>query len=512
MIARVDVGGSVVTAPLGDLAGSRRAARLGQRTNRLSATQQLIAAAVGSGLIYVAYLVFVAFLPERLSERRLTIFSALGRGYPSLALFLTAIGGLFALAVVAWRAAGRGEGWRVQAWALVPPIIFGGLLVLTIPLTSRDIFYYISSARVLGIYGTNPYLAAPSAFPADPLFKYANWPDYTSPYGPLWLVVSAGLARLGGGDLLWNIILFKILAFSCYLICGALIWMILRARGQAPLAGTVLWLWNPLVLLEFAGAGHNDALMLVGLLLGLWLYLTGRVRLAFAAVALAALAKSVALLALPLLLWHHLAPRAGGLARAREAIRILWLPGAIIVACIAPFWAGEATFGPVQESSHYYSSVAHVARIVLEWWVSPRLSGDLTRGGVLLCLAVGYLLILWRTPGDGRSLLTGLARAFFLLLVLWSFFVPWYCAWAVAIVAALASRRYGWRALLLCAGATLSYTFQFFLPLRMAASVELRSSLSAALIFLPFLLTFVPWGAMRRLSRRRGLRATPLIG
>ena len=502
----------MVTAPLSDLARSRFTTRIGRRANKFSAVQQLIAAAIGSGLIYAAYLVFVAFLPVSLGDRRITIFSALGRGYQALGIYLTATAALFTLAVVAWRAASAGRGRRVYAWAIMPPIIFGALLVPTLPLTSRDIFYYISSARVLGVYGVNPYLAAPSAFPNDPLFQYANWPDYTSPYGPLWLIISAGLARLGGGDLLWSVVLFKLLAFVGYLACGGLIWAILRARGRAPLGGTVFWLWNPLVLLEFTGAGHNDVLMLAGLLLGLWLYLTGRVRLALAAIALAAMTKFVALLALPLLIWHHLAPYPSWRARLGEALRLAWLPTAIIVACLAPFWAGESTFGPVKESTHYYSSFAHVARIVLEWWVSPRLSGDITRDGVLLILGIGYLLILWRTPGDGDSLLTGLARAFFLLLALWSFFVPWYCAWAVAVVAALASQRYGWRALLLCAGATLSYIFQFFLPLRMAASVELRSSLSAALIFLPFLLTFAPWGWLRRGLGRRGRALAPPLG
>jgi hypothetical protein len=482
---------------------------MGRRANKLSAVQQLIAASAGSGLIYIAYLVFIAFLPEHLGERRLTIFSALGRGYQALAIYLAAVGILFALAVVAWRAARAGQGWRVQLWALLPPIVFGGILVLTIPLTSRDIFYYISSARVLSVYGTNPYLAAPSAFPNDPLFQYANWPDYTSPYGPLWLVVSATLTRLGAGDLFWSVVLFKMLAFVCYLLCGVLIWTILRARGKDPLAGAVFWLWNPLALLEFSGAGHNDVLMLVGLLLGLWLYLTGRVRLALAALTLAAMTKLVALIVMPLILWHHLASRPGWLARGREAARVLWLPAAIVVACLAPFWAGASTFGPVKESSHYYSSFAHVARIVLEWFLSPRLSGEITRGGLLLILAVGYLLILWRTPGDSRSLLTGLTRAFFLLLILWSFFVPWYCAWVVAVAAALASGRHNWRALLLGAGATISYVFQFFLPLRMAASVELRSSLSAVLIFLPFLLTFVPWERLWRGQRGRGHLLAP---
>ena len=260
----------------------------------------------------------------------------------------------------------------------------------------------------------------------------------------------------------------------------------------------VFWLWNPLVLMEFPGAGHNDVLMLVGLLLGLWLYLTGRVRPAMAALALAAMVKAVALVALPVLLWHHLAPRRGWSVRARRAVRLLWLPALLVAACLGPFWAGAATFGPVQESSHYYASLGHIARIVLEWRLMPRPAGELTRGTIFVILLLGYLLILRRAPGDDRSLLIGLARACFLLLALWPFFVPWYSAWAVAIAATLASQRHSWRTMVLCTGATFSYVFQFYLPLRMVTSVEFRSTLSAIVIFGPFLLTFVPWAAVRR--------------
>ncbi len=497
-LVRVDVGGTVITAPLGEITEPSAAADAMRQAKGLSAVRQLIAATVGSGLIYIAYFALVAFLPDHLTKQRFSLFSALGRGYQSLALYILASVALFALAIVAWRAAGAGQGWRVHAWALIPPGVFGFLLMLTMPLTSRDLFYYISCGRTLGVYGANPYKLPPSAFPNDPLFQYANWPDYTSPYGPIWLLVSAGLARLASGDLFWSVYFFKLLAFASYLACGALIWAILRARGRAPLAGTALWLWNPLVLLEFPGTGHNDVLMLAGLLLGLWLYLTGHARLAIVALALAAMVKSVALIALPVLLWHHLAPRGGWLARAREAARLLWLPALLVATCLGPFWAGAATFGPVKESTHYYASFGHIARIVLEWRLAPWPAGTITRGTILLVLLGGYLLILRRTPGDDRSLLVGLARAFFLLIALWPFFVPWYCAWAVAAVAALASRRHGWRVLVLCAGATLSYTFQFYLPLRMVTSVEFRSTLSALLTFVPFLLTFVPWGTLRR--------------
>lgn len=455
----------------------------------------LAVAALGSGLIYGLYLIFVAFMPSHIMKPRIYLFAALKYGDAEPFLFGIAVLLLFAMTAVAWRIASNPDNGALRLWLLVPPTIFACLLLMTMPLTSRDLFYYIMVGRVLGVHAANPYLVPPSAFPNDPLFQYTNWPDYTSPYGPLWLLLSGGLALLGGTSVLLNVCLFKLVAFAGYLACGALIWAILRACGRPGLPGAVLWLWNPLVLMEYPGAGHNDVLMLAGLLLGIWLYLTGRVRLALAVVAAATMIKSVAIVALPLLLWHRLAPLESWRARAREAVRLSWLPALIVVGTMGPFWVGAATLGPVRESSHYYSSAGHVVRIVLEWFLSPRLAGDIVRGSIVLILLGCYFLILRRVPGDSAQLLGGVAWTMFLLIALWPFFVPWYSVWAVALVATLGSRRRGWQALVLCAGALLSYLFQLYLPLRMATSVEFRSTLSAFLIFGPFALSFLPWRA-----------------
>ncbi len=487
----------MVTAPR-KFANAVSATHVVRWVTEVSAVRRLQIATLGSGIIYLAYFIFVAFLPEHVTKQRFNLFMALGRGYSSLLIFLIAVGTLFALAIIAWRAAQSAACRQLYGWALIPPVLFGLVLSLTMPATSRDLFYYISSGRTLAIYGANPYLVPPSAFRDDPLFQFTNWPDYTSPYGPIWLLLSGGLAWLGGTNLLWSVYLFKLLAFISYLLCAVFIWQILRKQGYAPLVGTVLWLWCPLILLEFAGSGHNDVVMLCGLLLALWCYLRGQVRLSLVILTVAILVKSVALIALPFILWHYLMTIKGWPARIRAAARVLWLPAVVLVAIVAPFWAGEATFGPAHEANHYYASIAHLVRTISEWWISPYYSGMLARGLILLSLGVGYLLILWKIPGDGHRLLTGLVQAYFLLLIVWPFFVPWYCAWTVALVAALGSTRYGWRALLFCLGAILSYALQFYLPLRMAVSIEFRSALSAAIIFLPLLCTYIPWHRLRR--------------
>ncbi len=492
--------------PLGEVR-ERPALATRRARARASTRTRIVRAALGSGLIYTVYLCF-AFLPRYILQPKVHLFNALGNGPLSPILYTLGVGTLFALATVVWRAARDDAGWEVRLWALAPPVVFAALLLLTMPLTSRDIFFYTMSGRVLSIYGQNPYTVAPSAFPNDPLFVFSNWPDYTSPYGPIWLLISGGLTRLAGDDITRSVLLLKLVAVGGYLACGGLIGAILRARGRAALPGMVFWLWNPLVLIEFAGAGHNDVLMLAGLLLGLWLYLRGWFRLAFAAVALAAMVKLVALVVLPILLWHRIMARTDWHTRAWETARLAWPPAIVAALCLGPFWAGAATLGPVKESDHYYSSAAHIARIMLEWFLMPRPAGEIVKGTIAAILLVGYALILRRTPGDDNSLLAACTSAMLLLIVLWPFFVPWYCAWAVALVATLGSGRVGRRVLVLCLGATLSYLFQLYLPVRMTTSVEFRSTLSALLIFCPFAISLLPWGDwLGRL--RRDTSATP---
>lgn len=478
-----------------------------------SARGRMIVAAVVSGLIYGLYAALVAWLPYGVDRREYYLFDALGYSLAAPVLYVVAVALLFVLAATVWRAASdaatcAGADAVPRRWALVPPVLFALLLTPTQPLTSRDLFHYIMSGRILSRYATNSYWLPPSAFPGDPFFWLSNWLDYTSPYGPLWEVLGAGLTLLAGDSLLWSVTLFKLVALAGYLGCGALIWGILRRLGRPPLPGAVLWLWNPLVLWEFAGNGHNDVLMLAGMLFGLWLLLAGRPRAALVALTVAALVKYVALLLFPLVLWRLLRPLPGRRARARESVRLLWLPALLVAGALAPFWIGPETLGPLRESSEFYSSLPHILRIALEWFFGPLAAGRIVRGAILLALLAGYALAV-REAGGGagpRRVLPAATHAMLLLLVLWPFFVPWYIAWAVALAATLDERRAGVRVLLLSAMAALTYPVQLYLPERTFISVEWRSALSALLIFVPFLVTLAPWPWRDRpmpLARRR---------
>jgi alpha-1,6-mannosyltransferase len=126
------------------------------------------------------------------------------------------------------------------------------------------------------VHGLNPYIVTPDTLVGNPLLPwiYDDWRSLASPYGPLWTTISAAMApwtyRLDISD---QVLLHKLFMNVVQVVNLVLMaWLLKRSlphvRG-ARLTAFVLFAWNPLLLLEIAGNGHNDGLMLTLLLAGL---------------------------------------------------------------------------------------------------------------------------------------------------------------------------------------------------------------------------------------------------
>ena len=202
-------------------------------------------------------------------------------------------------------------GWILGAGALVTAIAW-----LQPPFLSSDVFDYVARGRVEHL-GQNPYLVTTAAMAADPAtagamvgwHERAEWQQSYSPYGPVnslvaWLCVSFGAATGAGG---WGAVYaFKLLCALCHLSAGWLVFLALRQlQGEREAhRGLALWVWNPLLVLECASSGHNDAILaalLASALLGVALASIGRATRAFGT---AVLVKHGLLPTGPLLLAH----------------------------------------------------------------------------------------------------------------------------------------------------------------------------------------------------------------
>ncbi|MEW5985445.1 MAG: hypothetical protein AB1791_02320, partial [Chloroflexota bacterium] len=210
------------------------------------------------------------------------------------------------------QASGR---WQVAS-ILIVTAVFGLPLLFTFPFNSTDLYRYFIRGRITSVYHESPYQVAAVTLADDPYAPLAGeWADETSPYGPLWEMTAASVTVLAGQNLLLALLTFKGLGLMGHLTLSAFIWLHLKGQEPAVRVGrTLLWAWNPALLLTFVANGHNDWLMLVWLLGGAWLMGQDgwrRPAAGFALMCLGALSKLIGLLALPLFFlatWRRLTP------------------------------------------------------------------------------------------------------------------------------------------------------------------------------------------------------------
>ncbi len=194
-----------------------------------------------------------------------------GRRYtaPLIALWLAYL--------AAWWLATRVRGeWSLRVLALAGAL--GGALVYLwlYPITAADIFNYLIYGLVQH-RGQNPLVVEPRDVIAQPLIGYSAWPFYPSPYGPLWQGIAWAVTAITGERLLAGVLGFKLVLIGCHLLNMVLIDRIAAGTGLArPGVAALVYGWNPFILYETAGNGHNDIVMLTGLLLALWLLLVRR--------------------------------------------------------------------------------------------------------------------------------------------------------------------------------------------------------------------------------------------
>jgi hypothetical protein len=423
--------------------------------------------------------------------------------------------------------------------------ILGSMILFSLPLMAlpyimgQDIYSYISYGRLSAVYGANPTLVPPSAYPQDPFYQYlADWRHLLAPYGPVWLLFSHGLTLLVEQQGLWlHIIAYKLAALVFHLISSALIWFILgQWRPEQQHWGTLLYAWNPLALVEFAGSAHNDALLVCLILLAVWLQQRRRWRAAVVCLVAAVLVKWVVILLLPLYALLLIVQRHTWRARLSCAAQLAGIALASAIILYAPYWQGVEVLRPMLTNPVATRSLNSLGYVVVEevptvlyrlgrgpnprsvptdipaeWLERMEMIRLYSRGGpyqpalarqlqlletyetlsaeqdvlrgyvvafskiVALLSALVAAVAVWRRPTDRRYV----QSSFWMLLMTLIFvpwFWPWYLSWPLALSALLA-----WRP-----AAQVMLTFTFTAPLVYLSPYRIVK-LYPLLIFLPVL-------------------------
>jgi hypothetical protein len=297
-------------------------------------------------------------------------------------------------------------------WAFA--ILFRLTLLLTSPPTlSDDVYRYIWDGQLANA-GVSPY-AVPVDSPLldrfdSPLRALVNHSWMASPYLPTSQALFAGVYRILPNSAL----AFQVVAVAFDLMTG---WLIVDMLGRLglPRRRALIYLWHPLVCVEFAHGAHvADALMIFLMMGALWLLIVARdsgrraARLVWGSVL--ALAAATLTKLLPILLLPVLARRWGW-------PRVLAYGGLVVAVCV-PFalaagWGlrgpldGEGLFGAIRIYSTYWNFNSG-----LYHWLEVGTSGYRTPG------AVPYEVVGW-APIRAAKTITTVALGLVLLAVGW---------------------------------------------------------------------------------------------
>jgi len=298
-------------------------------------------------------------------------------------------------------------------------LVFRATLWPMEPTLSDDLQRYRWDAKVQA-NGWNPYTIAPQ----DPRLAslrdhyYEIMPGRETPtiYPPATELLYRATWKVFPGPTA-----FKVpFAAADVLVLLLLAWMFRDEKDRA--FRIAVYAWNPLVILEFAGSGHNDVLALLGIVGGLAL-LQKRPALSNVSITLATMAKVFPVVLLPV--WI----RRAGWPEKRSGWWAAGLAGAVSVLVLLPYGHGLKALRA--DLAHYEANWKnyHASLYTIIDW----LTGGGTRIPAIVAAAVIWGLALWLAwkraePARAAYLLIGTALAF------WPNGYPWYFTWIVPLL------------------------------------------------------------------------------
>lgn len=372
-------------------------------------TDALLLVLAGGLAVCLAAMIFAAARPEYWS-----VFTGFALASGLLVGLLWLRGGL----PLTW-VLGLAAGARLMAFVL-PPVL------------SDDAYRYIWDGLVQH-EGINPYRFAPadvmlSGLHASPLFELLNSAEYFSVYPPL----SQFVFFLGGwvydGD--WITSYYVIKAVFVVAEWGSVL-LLSRMTSTRML---LLYALHPLVIIEVAGQGHTEALMVAALVVAVWCVRRAKPRWASVALGAAAMVKLYPLVLFPLLI-------------RRYGWRGLW-PGVLFMAGMSLPYAAVYVIPQVLESLRLYTSLFEFnaglyfgVKELLMWVTGSDWSktlGPVMSGAYAAALPLVYWIDARRDWPLSRAMLVVLG----LFLVLTTTVHPWYLLAVLPLLPL--QRRVGW--------------------------------------------------------------------
>lgn len=343
--------------------------------------------------------------------------------------------------------------WRAP---MVTAAVWALPMLAVPPLHSRDAYSYAAQGWLLR-QGLDPYLV-PSGEAGDAgLLVGVHWFHTTSVYPPLSLELFRFISWLFDGDLYWTAIGMRLPNVVALVV---LAWALKKLAGHVGItASIVLWagVLNPVVMVQWVGGVHNDAVMVAALAVAFLVSFNRRWRgwagmlAGGAGIGVAMSVKQSAAVAgvgMVALAWAASQQRLGEQGRTWFALaRRAAAAGACAVGAFAGIslltglgmgWNNDTAGNPLMATSN--APVSWLASFIRFRELAPdetTLTVLTTLSTLLVLVGVVWLVVRFGPrPGDhvGQpwALIVGVLTAF---AVLGPALQPWYLTWAFAFVA-----------------------------------------------------------------------------
>ncbi|MEE2708742.1 MAG: hypothetical protein VYA69_04015 [Gemmatimonadota bacterium] len=175
-------------------------------------------------------------------------------------------------------------------------VVFRVTLLFSPPTLSDDIFRYVWDGSIQN-HGVNPYMYPPEASDIS-AFRDQYWSSINNKHIPTIYPPLLQLVFRVADLTAHTPMAMKVLFMVCDIGVIGIVLLLLRLYGL-PLDRVLIYAWNPLVLVEFSGSGHNDTLALVLMMAALYAIMREREVLSILWLALSFLSQFFSVVLIP---------------------------------------------------------------------------------------------------------------------------------------------------------------------------------------------------------------------
>lgn len=342
-------------------------------------------------------------------------------------------------------------------------LLLRAVLIFAFPNLSDDIYRFLWDGHLIND-GINPYLYTPSEWirtlPDNDsiyhlLYPHLNSPDYYTIYPPVCQAIFSVCAKLDFDNIYWSSVFMK----TIFLVAETTtIYFLLKLVQllRIPQHRVLLYALNPLIIIEFAGNLHFEALMIMFLTMAFWFYIRQRSKMFSLSMAMSIGTKLLPLMFLPFFLRRF---------RRTKLITGFILLATTLLLLFVPFLNYDFVQHLGTSINLYFQKFEFNASIYyLVRWIGFRLRGYniiQTAGPVLSLLTFAIIIYLaaMEKPKKMQHVFRVLLLAFSTYLFFSTTIHPWYLGIPI-LLSVLTHYRYPifWSAVVI--GTYINYSYQ----------------------------------------------------